>query len=47
MLYALLVGRKRKKKRERNVQEAFFPWPVMSHWLCCAGFSQLLCAIKS
>jgi hypothetical protein len=43
MLYHLLVG---KKKKKRNGQGAFFPGPDMPCLLCCAGFLQLLGAIK-
>jgi hypothetical protein len=48
MLSLLLVGRKKelKKKRERNVQVAFFPGPEIPYWLCHLGCSQLLGAIK-
>jgi hypothetical protein len=46
MLCFLLVGRKKKKKRKRNCWGAFFPVPDMPCWLCHAGFSWLLGAIK-
>jgi hypothetical protein len=43
MLYLLLLRR----KKERNGQGAFFPGWNTPCWLCWAGFSLLLVAIKS
>jgi hypothetical protein len=51
MLYLLLIGKERKREKERkgrNYQGAFF-FPRETHPIGCAvpGFSQLLGAIKS
>jgi hypothetical protein len=50
MLCLLLVGRKRKEKKEEQEREkwpgGFFPGPDTPYWLCHMGLSWLLGAIK-